>query len=77
MSLIALAGPIAGALFSALAAFLLSWMARQQAQQLGAAQEANAVQIRSLQTTTAEAQAEADAPGSQSGVVSALQRGSF
>jgi hypothetical protein len=52
-------------------------MARQQAQQLGAAQEANAVQTRSLQTTRAEAQAEADAPGSQSGVVSALQRGSF
>jgi hypothetical protein len=77
MSLIALVGPIAGALFSALLGFVTQWLVRQQAQQLGAAREANAVQAHSLQTITAEAQAEANAPSSQSGVVSSLEHGSF
>ena len=75
--LTALAGPLIGAFFTAIFGFLTQVMVRNQAQALGVEQEANRVTSQSLQTQTAIAQAEANAPSSQSGVVSSLQAGSF
>lgn len=75
--LTALVGPLMGAFFTAIFGFLTQIMVRNQAQALGVEQEANHVTSQSLQMQTAIAQAEANAPSSQSQVVSALQSGSF
>jgi hypothetical protein len=75
--LLSLAGPIAGALFAAIAGMIVTWLRSKADQQTGANQEAAAVTSQSLKTETAIAQAETDAPRSQAAVAASLASDQF